>query len=33
MGRIRLDVSLPSAQAVPLLRLLLDAGMIIGGAP
>jgi hypothetical protein len=30
MARIRLDVALPSAQAVPLLRLLLDAGMIMG---
>jgi len=29
-ARIRLDVSLPTAQAVPLLRLLLDAGMIVG---
>jgi transcriptional regulator with XRE-family HTH domain len=30
MSRIKLDVSLPTAQAVPLLRLLLDAGMIVG---
>jgi hypothetical protein len=31
-ARIRLDVSLPTAQAVPLLRLLLDAGMIVANA-
>jgi hypothetical protein len=29
LARIRLDVSLPSADAVPLLRMLLDAGMIM----
>jgi hypothetical protein len=29
LARIRLDVSLPSTDAVPLLRLLLDAGMIM----
>lgn len=29
LARIRLDVSLPSTDAVPLLRMLLDAGMIM----
>jgi hypothetical protein len=32
MARIKLDVSLATDKAVPLLRLLLDAGMIVGGA-
>ncbi len=27
-ARIRLDVTLPTAQAMPLLRMLLDAGMV-----
>jgi transcriptional regulator with XRE-family HTH domain len=30
LARIRLDVSLPSADAVPLLRMLLDAGLVLG---
>jgi transcriptional regulator with XRE-family HTH domain len=29
-ARIRLDATLPIAQAMPLLRMLLDAGMLIG---
>ena len=33
-ARIRLDVTLPVAQAVPLLRVLLDTtGLIVGGQP
>ena len=30
-ARIRLDVTMPVAQAMPLLRILLDAGILIGG--
>jgi hypothetical protein len=31
-ARIRLDASMPYDKAVPLLRLLLDAGMIVAAA-
>jgi hypothetical protein len=30
-ARIKLDVSLPVADATPLLRMLLDAGLVMGG--
>ena len=30
-ARIRLDVTMPVAQAMPLLRILLDAGILTGG--
>jgi hypothetical protein len=31
LARLRLDVRLPLAQAAPLLRVLLDAGIVMGG--
>lgn len=31
-ARVRLDVTLPVAQAMPLLRILLDAGFLIGSS-
>jgi hypothetical protein len=30
MARLRLDVTLPLDQAAPLLRVLLDAGVVLG---
>jgi transcriptional regulator with XRE-family HTH domain len=32
-ARLRLDVTLPTEQAVPLLRILLDAGFVAGRQP
>ena len=32
-ARLRLDATLPLAVAAPLLRMLLDAGIVFGGDP